>query len=323
MPNALQVLNPPNQNQLYLILNNAGYSQPNPANALGLNQYQGRPLMVVREDQLQNALGAAPGFSPGELETNALRAMDLGGNIGTSMMPGMGDVRDLGEAIGGNDWWTGQQLTGPERWMSAGAAAIPFVGMGMGRAIGQATAPFAEDLKRAIQTPEFKNWFGKSVVVDETGEPMAVYHGTKADFAEFSPDRIGANADSGWWGRGHYFTPDPGIAEQYAKHGRLAGAQKTMPVFLNINRPFVFDATSSDSFNKTKAEAARIGAELNNFNRPADPADFTSRAIAGGYDGAILRYDGYPAEYVAFSPNQIKSIWNRGTWDPNKPEISW
>lgn len=302
MPNALHALNPPNQNQLYLILNNAGYSQPNQANALGLNSYQGRPLMVLREDQMQNALGAAPGFAPGELEANALRAMDLGGNIGTSMMPGMGDVRDLGEAIQGRDWWTGQQLSGPERLMSAGAAAIPFVGAGMGRAIGQVTVPFAEDLKRAIQAPEFKNWFGKSAVVDEAGEPMAVYHGTPADFESFDPGKTVLSSLGSSGGLGVFFTRNPVEAGHYAGYDKSG---KIVPAFLSLQNPIVIEPMSDieNRMYRSKRSAINLRKDL----------------MAAGYDGAITPLN----EIVVFSPNQIKSIWNRGTWDPNKPEISW
>lgn len=39
----------------------------------------------------------------------------------------------------------------------------------------------------ATSTPEFKAWFGDSKVVDDDGEPLVVYHGTKKSFDEFKP----------------------------------------------------------------------------------------------------------------------------------------
>ena len=34
----------------------------------------------------------------------------------------------------------------------------------------------------ATQTPEFKAWFGDSKVVDKSGRPRVVYHGTRSSF---------------------------------------------------------------------------------------------------------------------------------------------
>jgi hypothetical protein len=63
-----------------------------------------------------------------------------------------------------------------------------------------------------VETPEFKSWFRNSAVVDETGRPLVVYHGTQR------PDRVGgrfrsARATSGPMA---FFTDDPAIASSYA-----------------------------------------------------------------------------------------------------------
>lgn len=67
-----------------------------------------------------------------------------------------------------------------------------------------------------VRTPEFKAWFGDfindpknaSKVVDKNGEPMVVYHGTKATFNEFSTD-YGAYTD------GTFFSTKLGTASIY------------------------------------------------------------------------------------------------------------
>ena len=33
-----------------------------------------------------------------------------------------------------------------------------------------------------VETPAFRAWFGDSKVVDENGQPLVVYHGTKSNF---------------------------------------------------------------------------------------------------------------------------------------------
>lgn len=36
-----------------------------------------------------------------------------------------------------------------------------------------------------INTPEFKNWFKDSKIVDADGNPLVLYHGTERDFDTF------------------------------------------------------------------------------------------------------------------------------------------
>jgi len=43
------------------------------------------------------------------------------------------------------------------------------------------------------ETPEFKQWFGDSKVVDESGEPLIVYHGTTKEFDSFDLTKKGIN----------------------------------------------------------------------------------------------------------------------------------
>ena len=45
---------------------------------------------------------------------------------------------------------------------------------------------------RATKTPEFKQWFGKSKIVDEDGEPKVMYHGTARDITAFRPKQANA-----------------------------------------------------------------------------------------------------------------------------------
>lgn len=93
---------------------------------------------------------------------------------------------------------------------------------------------------KLVRTPEFKKWFGDwendpesaSKVVDENGEPLVVYHGSKKDFTIFDKDKI---SNSTKWGKGFYFTNDYNYAKSYANS--LFSKIKTKEpiyVFLNI-----------------------------------------------------------------------------------------
>ncbi|MEK7643915.1 MAG: hypothetical protein AAB390_01280 [Patescibacteria group bacterium] len=72
---------------------------------------------------------------------------------------------------------------------------------------------------KMVRTEAFKQWFGESMVVDENGEPLILYHGSSKTFDKFDISKVGAssgeNKDSGYFGTGFYFTPHRGLAEKY------------------------------------------------------------------------------------------------------------
>jgi hypothetical protein len=111
-----------------------------------------------------------------------------------------------------------------------------------------------------VRTPAFKKWFGNwekdpanaSKVVDENGEPLVVYHGTNADFDDFSKEveRKGYSSD------GFFFTPNLIQAESYTIKGysnpetiRRGSAYEEnaniIPVFLRLINPLVVDAKNT------------------------------------------------------------------------------
>lgn len=91
-------------------------------------------------------------------------------------------------------------------------------------------------------SPQFKAWFGNSVLTDAEGMPAVFYHGTGSpeDFNVFDvKGRQGATV----YGAGAYFTDDPTTANSFAKysyHGAEAG-QRVIPAYIRIEKPFVFD----------------------------------------------------------------------------------
>lgn len=162
------------------------------------------------------------------------------------------------------------------------------------------------------ETPEFKTWFGDSKVVDAEGKPLTVWHQTNEDFAEFDIAKSG-RSDYGYAGKGFYFAgkrPDSPV------YGVV-----TMPVYLSLQNPYIrtkenwnaeFDPYFWIPLNSLKYGSKRAAAE-----------EWTRLAKEKGYDGVIdmSSRDGEKHEIVAFSPTQIKSVFNRGTFDPNDPNI--
>jgi hypothetical protein len=162
------------------------------------------------------------------------------------------------------------------------------------------------------QTPAFKEWFGDSKVVDAEGKPLVVYHGTAEDFVAFQDFTGGQD--------GIYFSANPSVASEYAEFRSDAvdntdyvGAPggSVMPTYLAIQNPLV--VTDIPWF------------EADAYQEAID------RAKDEGRDGVIFRNveDGpegrtVPADtYVVFSPNQIKSVFNRGTFDSSDPRIMY
>lgn len=72
---------------------------------------------------------------------------------------------------------------------------------------------------RMVRTEAFRQWFGESMVVDDNGEPLVLYHGSSRKFDTFDLSKAGSssgeNVDSGYFGKGFYFTPHRNLAENY------------------------------------------------------------------------------------------------------------
>ena len=199
----------------------------------------------------------------------------------------------------------------------------------------------------AVDSDAFKAWFGDSKVVDKDGKPLVVYHGTTAVFSAFSEAKTGASIDSGFLGKGFYFSTDPRIASSYTSIGRPAreNAPNVMPVYVSLQNPYqwgikttgVRGAVLNDSGLPRELRAAVYWRAGFRFDDHAEP-DFgmeqplsealRDELMARGYDGVIADFparDGVgigDREIVAFRPEQIKSaIGNRGTFDPNNADI--
>lgn len=93
--------------------------------------------------------------------------------------------------------------------------------------------------KTRTDTPEFKAWFGESKTIDANAKPFVFYHGTHADFTEFSESRIGeAQEGKLFAGRGFYFADNPRDAAAYGT--------KIMAVYLKMDNPL--DLRNKDAF---------------------------------------------------------------------------
>jgi hypothetical protein len=194
-----------------------------------------------------------------------------------------------------NDREDGYRILGPAKSEPTDAAAIRY--------------------QRAQQeTPEFKNWFGESKVVDADGKPLTVYHGTSkdVDFNSFKGNKNGI-----------WFTPNPDIASNYAMQNDSMGyrrgtgysmeptnrASRVIPAYVSLKNPAVFEVWPDVIRYATNYKKA-LG-------------DYFTQLKAQGHDGVIFG-SGKDATYVAFNPEQVKSATgNKGTFDPSNPDIRY
>lgn len=159
------------------------------------------------------------------------------------------------------------------------------------------------------------------VVSPDTGEPLAVYHGTAFDFDAFDTDTPKSYHQS----KAMFFTSEKDIASEYAamSHGVYQlvgnevirkGGEQVIPVYLNFQNPLVIDAKGntalvavSDKRISAAMKAGRDGIIVRNVDHSADPLNTKNH---GG------------DMFIAFRPAQIKSATgNNGNFDPANPDI--
>lgn len=116
--------------------------------------------------------------------------------------------------------------------------------------------------KGNIQSPEFQAWFAGSQITNGDGTPKQLYHGTKADFAQFKD--IGAGLVGRLTGsdrRGEFFfTDSPEVASDYAvtRQAGTSGAN-VRPVYLSLKNPAVMQAFKGVSIRGAIDSAKQAG----------------------------------------------------------------
>lgn len=160
-----------------------------------------------------------------------------------------------------------------------------------------------KDGKADINTPEFKAWFGDSKVVDEQGKPLVVYHGTSAEFDAFDKRKIKR-------GTGFWFSSNKETSQDYGY---------TKEFYLNIKNPIDVNKNRKDFIAKARNSMPEL---------PYDVSDsfVIGEALSSEKFKEYLQNDGYDAitlgdSYIVFEPNQIKSVYNRGTFSPESDNI--
>jgi SPP1 gp7 family putative phage head morphogenesis protein len=183
----------------------------------------------------------------------------------------------------------------------------------------------SDNASNQTDTPEFKEWFGKSKVVNTDGSPKVVYKSmyaydwTKEDqatgyrgpildtidrpeaFPTFDKDDPQGVKIAGFFG-------DKDTANRFSTV--LGKGQAIYPVYLNIEKPFVIDAKGS------RAADTQFGAK----GKP-----FRDAIRSGKYDGVLIKNTSDEGDlFVALKPEQIKSsLGNTGKFSKRSKLLSF
>jgi hypothetical protein len=166
----------------------------------------------------------------------------------------------------------------------------------------------------------FKQWFGDSKVVDENGNPLVVYHGTiHAGFLEFNMDERRSE-------RAFFFSDNVDVASEFTLFGfdgdlsleefddwpsESRPRPSVYPTYLSLQNPLIVDMNGEawsnrvDDIIEQAYDEKKDGVIFKNFKE----SKFTESKLP------------LSTTYAVFSPTQIKSVNNRGTWDAGNPNI--
>lgn len=171
--------------------------------------------------------------------------------------------------------------------------------------------------------PAFKKWFKGSKVVDASGDPLKVFHGSQYNFDSFQEQ-----------GRGLFsFSTSTELASGFA-----TSKGQVYPVYLNAKNPF--DFRNQEHINKF-VQALKENPTHNGFYKSYTPVekdfDYMSERIKSGdwniienvpilkmlgFDGAWTQndFDRQNIQIHVFNNTQVKSIFNN-EWDANNPQF--
>lgn len=167
---------------------------------------------------------------------------------------------------------------------------------------------------RGTATKAFREWFGDSKVVDGSGKPRIMFHGSETDAIEvFEGLEV-----TGW------FASDRATAETYDSGGGIH------EVYLSVQNPLhlPFDMNDMRTPRQVLDEA---GFPTDTWYQPVldqmgmaydavNTAAFVGLARNAGFDGIRVKERGRET-WAVFDPTQIKSVDNNGNWNPADPRI--
>ena len=176
----------------------------------------------------------------------------------------------------------------------------------------------------SVTSDAFKKWFGKSKVVDASGKPLVMYHGTDKDFSAFKPEK------------GMIFlTPKADFATDYTTTSAetldvKGGNPNVIPVYVKAENAFDFENPSHiaalEEYEKANRYTDRsvsylVGDMKRGWWEAMEDRKAQAAIKALGHDGFHLVENGVK-NLAVFEPTQVKSaIGNNGQYSSTNPDI--
>lgn len=206
-----------------------------------------------------------------------------------------------------------------------------------------------------INTPEFRNWFQNSKVVDAKGQPLTLYHGSPyfLEDGQFSKAMMGSATNAADAFDGIYFSDSKEVAEGYALQSDSAideAVEREYQLMLLDAESDAQVAEIEQAYSEGWIEETirndpqtylRVNEVYVSMQNPyvvdyhgqvyqdVAYAQAIDIAKANGHDGVHLKntIDSFGSEdivsnvYIVFEPTQIKDVNNVGTWSVDDPRI--
>jgi len=187
------------------------------------------------------------------------------------------------------------------------------------------------DIKETVfETPEFKTWFKNSKAINKKGKPLVVYHGSPAqeNFPSFRKDKLGLI----------FFSENSSFAADYTQ-----GIGSIYSVYLQAENPFDYrnikhlkiieDGLRSGKLSISKILNQKIKPDNldyeidqllnsieNGYWETLENAELVNFIKNNGFDSLRVKEIGPNGKdvinWAVFEDTQIKSTYNRGTFDP-------
>jgi hypothetical protein len=140
-------------------------------------------------------------------------------------------------------------------------------------------------------------WFGNSKVIDNSGNPLIVYHGTEKSFNTFKLKNVNTYSNNVF---GYFFTSNRKMADLYSNQSKKS---IVMSVFLKMDNPYLMPSYEYQLFQ--------------NYKTIEDCELFIEKLKNENFDGIISGDN-----YIVFESNQIKSINNTGSYSLKSDNIN-
>lgn len=165
-------------------------------------------------------------------------------------------------------------------------------------------------------------------LTDDEGKPMELWHGTTQpeEFEAFDDAKLGRR-DAGFYGRGHYLTPEKDTADEYGEDGTVIG-----PLHAALKNPYVWDVSSDMKAHSTLRDLQSMGimkekSKLDFWDnlQSHHVQPFMAEMRKRGHDGVVVKTGAAHlpngiSEVVAFDPKTIKHT-EAEAFDPTDPRI--